>query len=513
MAKLLRILGWIAVAIYSIFLIAMAVTGFSDPSTELVLVIAALFVLALPLVAVFVLKYFIVRSKRKGTHLRQELLRALGWIVVAIYSIFLIAVSAAIFSDSSIELVWGIVSTVSLALPLVAVFFLKYLIALIALIASNKRKSALKTGDVTQKPNLGVLGRIAVAIYSILLIALAVTIFSAPIIEVSPGIFILFVLAIPLVAVFVLKYLITRIASNKRKGARIGGARLSQEERHIRDEQLRQLRQDAWRIMPNRLAELIEQINTEPALIISELKGVGKKCELSEADMMACIADAWQSISLGNWPFFLANPDRAEVFKQVRDSLALDKSVMERPGAAQFDQKLLVITAVLANKEQELPGGMAIDIFNAALPAEKLIWLEIAEYGIKVDRTMTTTGTDRSVQPGRTGSGGRPDSWSGDYSGVSIGTTENFTSEHARENVELKNRGFLGITDQHIYFSESDQYGHNFRLRYDQIVSLDHDPGGITVVRDAPGASPEIFITGDGQFLRALVTNLSGRLP
>jgi hypothetical protein len=84
-----------------------------------------------------------------------------------------------------------------------------------------------------------------------------------------------------------------------------------------------------------------------------------------------------------------------------------------------------------------------------------------------------------------------------------------FSSEGTETNVtEFVDRGTLGVTDKHIYFSGQEK---SFRIRYGRIVSFQRQAEGFSLVRDAASARPQIFHTGDGWFSYDLVSKLSRR--
>ncbi len=70
----------------------------------------------------------------------------------------------------------------------------------------------------------------------------------------------------------------------------------------------------------------------------------------------------------------------------------------------------------------------------------------------------------------------------------------------------LADRGFLAITNKHIYFSGSTK---KFRVQYNQIMEFSPYDDGIGIQKDSASAKPQVFKTGDGWFTYNLVVNLS----
>ena len=66
--------------------------------------------------------------------------------------------------------------------------------------------------------------------------------------------------------------------------------------------------------------------------------------------------------------------------------------------------------------------------------------------------------------------------------------------------------GLMGLTTKHIYFAGAKK---RFRVRYDRIVTFEPYEDGIGIMREASGAKPQTFITGDGWFAFNLATNLA----
>jgi len=70
----------------------------------------------------------------------------------------------------------------------------------------------------------------------------------------------------------------------------------------------------------------------------------------------------------------------------------------------------------------------------------------------------------------------------------------------------LADRGFLAITNKHIYFSGSTK---KFRVQYSQIMEFTPYDDGIGIQKDSASAKPQGFKTGDGWFTYNLLVNLS----
>ena len=66
-------------------------------------------------------------------------------------------------------------------------------------------------------------------------------------------------------------------------------------------------------------------------------------------------------------------------------------------------------------------------------------------------------------------------------------------------------RGLMAITTKHIYFSGPKK---SFRIRHNKVVSLSPYSDGVAIVRDAPNAKSQIFVTGDGWFTHNLLANV-----
>ncbi len=66
--------------------------------------------------------------------------------------------------------------------------------------------------------------------------------------------------------------------------------------------------------------------------------------------------------------------------------------------------------------------------------------------------------------------------------------------------------GWVAITNKHIYFAGPRK---SLRLPYSKIVSFEPFDDGIGIIRDAPTAKPQVFVTGDGWFTYNLVVNLA----
>jgi hypothetical protein len=68
--------------------------------------------------------------------------------------------------------------------------------------------------------------------------------------------------------------------------------------------------------------------------------------------------------------------------------------------------------------------------------------------------------------------------------------------------------GFFALTDRHLYYAGDAK---SFRVSYQKIVSIKPYEDGVAIVRDASGAKPQIFITGDGDFIFKAATALAQR--
>ena len=66
--------------------------------------------------------------------------------------------------------------------------------------------------------------------------------------------------------------------------------------------------------------------------------------------------------------------------------------------------------------------------------------------------------------------------------------------------------GLMGLTTKHIYFAGTKK---RFRVRYDRIVTFEPYEDGVGIMREASGAKPQTFITGDGWFAFNMATNLA----
>ena len=66
--------------------------------------------------------------------------------------------------------------------------------------------------------------------------------------------------------------------------------------------------------------------------------------------------------------------------------------------------------------------------------------------------------------------------------------------------------GLLGLTTKNVYVADPRK---KFRVRYDRIVSFEPHDDGFGIMRDAQGAKPQAFWTGNGWFVQNLATNLA----
>ena len=74
------------------------------------------------------------------------------------------------------------------------------------------------------------------------------------------------------------------------------------------------------------------------------------------------------------------------------------------------------------------------------------------------------------------------------------------------EETKRVDRGMLGLTTKHIYFTGEKR---KFRVRYDRIVTFELYDDGLSIMRDAPTAKPGSFVTGEGWFVYNLAVNLA----
>jgi len=72
--------------------------------------------------------------------------------------------------------------------------------------------------------------------------------------------------------------------------------------------------------------------------------------------------------------------------------------------------------------------------------------------------------------------------------------------------MEVSDRGFLGVTNKHIYFAGSAK---SFRVALNHIVRFQSFDDGVGITKDTASAKLIVFRTGDGWFTNNLLQNLN----
>lgn len=246
-------------------------------------------------------------------------------------------------------------------------------------------------------------------------------------------------------------------------------------------------------------AQIVAMVGRSPYNLHHLTKEIEKVASLSyipDRIVRQLVAEGWQQALERALNDHIISVDEQQQLADMQKHFHIPQSELERIGAWDRLIKAIVLREVI---EGTIPQRFRIDgmlPFNLQ-KSETLVWaFEDVEY--YEDRTRThykggSSGMSFRVAKGvyyRTGG----------FKGERVQTTE----------TTYVDSGLMGITTKHIYFAGAQR--RSFRIHYNKIVTFDPFADGITVMRDAQTAKPQIFRNGDGWFTYNLVSNLAQML-
>ncbi len=177
---------------------------------------------------------------------------------------------------------------------------------------------------------------------------------------------------------------------------------------------------------------------------------------------------------------------------KIKEHFSLTQSLLDKNGAYTKVVKGAILRDILEVKIPEkinIEGNLPFNLQKS----EKIIWIfqDVDYYEQKTRHTYVGGSKGFSIRIAK-GIYYR----AGAFKGHSVQHTE----------IIHVDRGFLGVTNKHIYFSGSAK---SFRIRHDKIVAFEPYSDGIGIQRDAVTAKPQSFVTGDGWFTYNLIANVA----
>jgi len=245
----------------------------------------------------------------------------------------------------------------------------------------------------------------------------------------------------------------------------------------------------------SKVLSLLQNIVSEDVdikTVIEEVRQVAKSSLIDDRNLKTLIINGWKRAVDKAFDDGILTEEEESRLSELKDHFSLSQEELDDDGTFSKLVKGAVLRDVMDGK---LPERVKID---GTLPfnlqkKEKIIWVfQGVDYYEQKTRTHYvggSRGVSIRIAKGvyyRVGA----------FKGQRVQTTETVHVD----------RGLLGVTNKHIYFSGSVRH---FRIAYSKIVAFEPYSDGIGVQRDAQTAKPQTFVTGDGWFTYNLIVNLA----
>jgi hypothetical protein len=222
------------------------------------------------------------------------------------------------------------------------------------------------------------------------------------------------------------------------------------------------------------------------------LLAISRACFVGPTSLRELLVQAWEKAVSEALEDNILSRDEEHALVTFAKRFSLEHKDLDGHGALTRLAKSEVLRSIVEGNVRSRADIVGFIPFNLQ-KGEKLIWVfqNVKYYAQKTKRTYVgaSQGLSIRVMKGvyyRVGSfKGRP---------VDV-----------QETVHV-DTGAFGVTDRHIYFAGRTKA---FRIRHDNVVSLTPYSDGIGIQRDAPTATLQSFVTGDGWFTYNLLANLS----
>ncbi len=284
-------------------------------------------------------------------------------------------------------------------------------------------------------------------------------------------------------------------------------------------------KRDALIRISTEMKAMIFEGNQTPGSIVSEVRSIANDGGLTDDEFLNSVCSELQALAKCNWETFLNEPKAVDVYTRFPTDSSIDLQEMDSI-FSEFKQKLGILETTLRG-EIEVLNPLPREVSFMLEHGEKLIWAEPAEFWeIRTATSMESFGMYNSdiygdivISGGTAMSGSVSEQGSfgasgvlnasGTLRGTSIGVTRSTTLVNEENRWQLRDKGWVALTDRCCYFAGIGATFEALKIRYDQVVTLRFTADSMICVENVRGATARRFRTGDGPFLYKIVQTLS----